>query len=90
MKRAKPNIVDRLKAKAAAQPNVQAQDLANVLVAARLGLPQLRGVDLVNVSVSMANLEAVVAALMAKPQPQAQDAAPADSAAPAAEAKKGA
>jgi len=77
VKRAKPNIIERLKDKAAAAagPQVQAVDIQNVMVAARLALPQLRGVDLINVSTSLANLEAAFAPKAPAAQPPAAPAA---------------
>jgi hypothetical protein len=70
VKRPRPTVVEKIKAKqAAAAPTAQInpQDIANVLVAARRSLGGFQGVDLVNIAGSIANLEAALAALQPKP-----------------------
>jgi hypothetical protein len=79
-KRPRPTVIEKIQAKqAAAAPSAQInpQDIANVLVAARRALGGFQGVDLVNIAGSIANLEAALAALRPKPAEQ-PDAKPAD------------
>jgi hypothetical protein len=64
VKRPRPTVVEKLQAQ-----RVENTDLHNVLVAARLGLQALRGQDLVNVSLAMARIEAVLQAAQPKPDP---------------------
>lgn len=76
MKRPRPTLVEKIQAKQAA-PQVQTQDIANVIVAARRGLQTLSGADLVNVAASIANLEAALAPAQA-PAPTTPPAPPAE------------
>ena len=75
----RPTPIDKAKAMAAAArpPQIQDHDLANLLVAARRGLAGLAGGDLVLVATSIANVEAVLAAMQAQQQKPAQNPAPA-------------
>lgn len=80
MKPKHPNIIDRLKQRAAPAPatmQINAQDIANVLIAARKAIGGFNGVDLVNIAGSIANLDAFLAAVAPKPATSA-DAKPAD------------
>lgn len=87
MKRPRPSTVEKIKAKqaASAAPQINLSDVENVIIAARRALGGFRGIDLVNIAGSIANLEAVLAAL--QPKPAAPP--PAPPAAPPAEPPKG-
>ncbi len=86
MKKPRPTVVEKILAqKAAAPPPVQInpQDVGNVLIAARRGIGLMQGVDLVNVAASIANLDAVLAAMQAAAAPPAPATPPAPPAEPA-------
>lgn len=71
MKKPRPSVVEKIQAKQAPKPEVSTVDIQNVVVAARLALRQLSGADLVNVSTSIANIEAAFAPEKpAEPQPK--------------------
>lgn len=67
MKPKHPDIIQRLKEKAAAeqpQSKVERDDLSNLITAARLGLQHVTNpAELIAVSVSMARIQQVIAAL---------------------------
>lgn len=75
MKPKRPNIIEKLQAKA---PKVQLQDgdVINLLFAARAGLRNLSGGDLVNCSASIANVEAAFTAAAPKQEKPPTDAKP--------------
>jgi hypothetical protein len=52
----RPTVVEKIQAKQA-QPVLNPVDVQNVVFAARRALSQLAGTDLLNVSVSIANIE---------------------------------
>ena len=56
MNKPRPSTIEKIQAKQA-QPILNPGDVQNVLIAARRALPQLAGPDLLNVSVSIANIE---------------------------------
>lgn len=57
MKRPRPSVVEKIQA----QPRVETADVQNLLVGARAGLRFMGGQDLVNVSLSIARVEAAFA-----------------------------
>lgn len=64
-KKPRPTVVEKIAAKQAPRPEINPTDIANVIVAARRGLGTLGGQDLVNVSTSIARLEAALAQISA-------------------------
>jgi hypothetical protein len=59
-KRQRPTVVEKIQAKQA-QPVLNPVDVQNVIVAARLAVGRMAGADLINVSTSIANIEAAYA-----------------------------
>ncbi len=70
MKKPRPTVVENIQAKQSAR-QIQNVDLQNLVVAARLALRQLNGTDLVNVSTSIANIEALFAPAKQEQAPEA-------------------
>ncbi len=74
MKKPRPTVVENIQAKQAAQM-INPVDLQNLVVAARRALSGLSGSDLINVSTSISNVEALFAppkdAEPAKPEAKA-------------------
>ncbi len=66
MKKQRPTVVQKIQAKQA-QPQVDTSDIGNLIFAARNGLRGLAGQDLVNVSLSIARVEAAIQASQPKP-----------------------
>ncbi len=73
MKKPRPTVVENIQAKQAVQM-ASPIDIQNLLVAARRALPGLSGSDLINVSTSISNVEA----LFAPPKAAAPEAAKPD------------
>lgn len=59
MKKPRLSVVEKIQAKQS-KPELNTADISNVIVAARHGLRFLSGRDLVNVSLSIANIEALL------------------------------
>lgn len=60
MKKPRPTVVEKIQAQQTVL-KIAPVDIQNLVVAARLALPKLSGSDLINVSTSIANVEAAFA-----------------------------